>query len=156
MLTYYLLIVHSTRIFLLSLSLFLTAFIASYPQGCVMSFITGSDTTIPADAAVSIVTHDDIQCTLEGQEVELTSHEDTNEVAFKLPEIPPDSSHDIHVTLTVPSMQVVGVVNHTHQPTPKAWKHEVIDRYMTYIVYMYIPSVHALYKLTSLLADQSD
>ena len=90
-----------------------------------MSFITGSDTSIPGDAPVSIVTHGSIECTLEGHEVEVTSDGDTNEVAFKLPEIPPDSSHDIHMTLVVPSMQEVGVVNHTHQSSPKAWKHEV-------------------------------
>ena len=90
-----------------------------------MSFLTGSDTSIPANAAVSIVTHDNIKCTLEGQEVNVTSEGDTSEVAFTLPEIPPDSSHDIHMTLMIPSMEVVGVVNHTHLSTPKAWKHEV-------------------------------
>ena len=75
------------------------------------------DTSIH-NAAVSIVTHSDIECTLEGQEVEvsLSSDGETNEIAFKLP----------HMTLVLPSMQTVGVVNHTHQSPPRAWKHEVI------------------------------
>ena len=97
-----------------------------------MSFLTGSDTSIPPDAPVSIVTHGNIQCTLEDHEVEMISDDDTNEVAFKLPEIPPDSSHDIHMTLMIPSMQEVCVVNHTHQSSPKAWKIEVsqfLDNY---------------------------
>ena len=90
-----------------------------------MSFLTGRDTTIPENASVSIVTHGDIVCTLEGHDGEVTSDGETNEVAFKLPEVPPDSSHDIHMTLTLPSMQMIGVVNHIHQSPPKAWKHEV-------------------------------
>ena len=104
-----------------------SAFLAGYPQSCVMSFLTGGDTSIPDNAAVSIITHGEIECTLQGQEVKATSAADvdTNEIAFKLPEIPPDSSHDIHMTLSLPSMQTVGVVNHTHQSPPRAWKHEV-------------------------------
>ena len=99
-----------------------SAFLAGYPQSCVMSFLTGGDTSIPDNAAVSIVTHGDIECTLQGQEVKATlaADGDTNEIAFKLPEIPPDSSHDIHMTLSLPSMQTVGVVNHTHQSPPRA------------------------------------
>ena len=90
-----------------------------------MSIVTGSDTSIPDKAAVSIVTHSDIKCTLEGHEVKETSAEEKNEIAFMLPEIPPDSSHNAHMTLLLPSMQNVGVVNHTHQSPPRAWKHEV-------------------------------
>ena len=105
-----------------------TAFLAGYPQSCVMSFMTGSDTSIPDNAAVSIVTHSDIhvECSLKGQEVKVSSDRETKELAFKLPEIPPESSHDIDMTLLLPSMQTVGVVNHTHQSPPRAWKHEVI------------------------------
>ena len=93
-----------------------------------MSFMTGSDTSIPDNAAVSIVTHSNIECTFQGQEVKVASVEETNELAFKLPEIPPESSHDIDMTLLLPSMQTVSVVNHTHQSPPRAWKHEVILR----------------------------
>ena len=103
------------------------AFLAGYPQRCVMSFLTGSDTSIPDNAPISIVTHGDVECNLEGQEVKESSSSDgeTKEIAFKLPEILPESSHDIHMTLELPSMQMMGVVNHTHQLVPKAWKHEV-------------------------------
>jgi hypothetical protein len=98
-----------------------------------MSFLTGSETSIPDNAPVSIVTDGDVECNLEGQEVTVSSISDgeTNEIGFKLPEILPESSHDIHMTLVLPSMQTVGVVNHTHQSPPRAWKHEVYNNTCT-------------------------
>ena len=104
-----------------------------------MSFLTGSDTSIHENAPVSIVTHSDIECTLEGREVKVheVPDEETKEIAFNLPEIPPESSHDIQMTLVFPSMQTVCVVNHTHQSPPRAWKHEVITNTMQVPFFMH-------------------
>lgn len=103
-------------------------FLAGYTDRCCLSFNTGADSSIPEGATVRLVANSNITFSIEGVNVEKSENSEDKQttVTFNLPYIPPESTHNIHMTFTLPLLESCDT-DQTDITKLRAWRHEVYD-----------------------------
>ena len=103
-------------------------FLAGFTDQCCLTINTGAESSVPDDATVRLIANSNIQISIDGVGME-TKVEESDEritMTFVLPHIPPNSSHDTHMTITLPLFQLSeSIADETDHSKLKAWKHEV-------------------------------
>lgn len=107
--------------------MFPVAFLTGCPQHCQLTFLATDGTAIPEAAPVRVVTNSNVVMEWEGVEATVVSNDERGSVeyTFTLPAVPTDSSHDCHVTLTLPDKKTVHETLQDHSDHLLAWKHQV-------------------------------
>ena len=105
-------------------------FLAGIPQDCMMSFMTSNDTSIPEQATVRVLASADVSIHWHNHTSRTVVNTDAGTIEhwLTLPTVPPDTSHDCHMTITLPDMKHVAMETTESHDQPEqlpVWEHMV-------------------------------